>query len=380
MTRRIYLIDCPGIVPTSAHDSLTSTVLKGVVRVEALPTPSDHIPALMARVKPLYLSRTYDVPLPDPNDPTKGWSDEPEKFLDTLARMKGRLLKGGEPDVEGVAKILLSDWVRGRIPFFVAPPERPAELDEKEEKERKRKKAKGKQADAPRVPGVTQKLGGIIQKNTFVGEDVRPLEEEPEKEAGGDEWTGFGGDDDDGEDGASEVEGDEDKEGAEVEEGDEDINDDEVDLAWDDVFNEGGKSEKNIAQSSDKEDADSEPEDDDDVVAEVADGQDESDGDSGHARRKDSRMKTNKVRLHLSLSTFVKLTTYFHRKKPLISTRPQTLKTKTETGLNLPLQLVLQIHVGRKVETVTNDQSLEVISIFALDVVSLSLILFSSVV
>ena len=64
LTKRIYLIDCPGIVPTSARDSQTSTVLKGVVRVEALATPSEHIPALMERVKPIYLSRTYGVPLP----------------------------------------------------------------------------------------------------------------------------------------------------------------------------------------------------------------------------------------------------------------------------------------------------------------------------
>ena len=63
LTRRIYLIDCPGVVPTSARDSHTGTVLKGVVRVEALATPSEHIPALMARVKPVYLARTYGVPL-----------------------------------------------------------------------------------------------------------------------------------------------------------------------------------------------------------------------------------------------------------------------------------------------------------------------------
>ena len=31
LMRRIYLIDCPGIVPVSAHDSETGTVLKGVV-------------------------------------------------------------------------------------------------------------------------------------------------------------------------------------------------------------------------------------------------------------------------------------------------------------------------------------------------------------
>ena len=159
LTRKIYLIDCPGIVPTSArNDSHTATVLKGVVRVEALPTPSEHIPALMERMKPLYLSRTYGVPLPDEDDTTKGW--EPEEFLDKLARMKGRLLKGGEPDLEAVAKIILSDWVRGRIPFFVPPPERSAELNAKEEKERKR--AKGKEKERGKALGNemdTNKIG-----------------------------------------------------------------------------------------------------------------------------------------------------------------------------------------------------------------------------
>jgi nuclear GTP-binding protein len=120
LTKRIYLIDCPGIVPASAHDTQSAKVLKGVVRVEALSTPSEHIPALMERVKPVYLSRTYGVPLPDDDNPATSW--DPEDFLDKLARMKGRLLKQGEPDLDGVAKIVLSDWVRGRIPFFVPPP------------------------------------------------------------------------------------------------------------------------------------------------------------------------------------------------------------------------------------------------------------------
>jgi nuclear GTP-binding protein len=146
--------------------------------VEALPTPSEHIPALMDRVKPIYLSRTYDVPLPNKDDPTQNW--EPEVFLDKLARMKGRLLKHGEPDLDSVAKILLSDWVRGRIPFFVPPPERPAELNEAEEKLRK-KNAKGKgkasQGDAE-VLGVKQNLKSMMQKNKFLPEDVQKLDEE----------------------------------------------------------------------------------------------------------------------------------------------------------------------------------------------------------
>ncbi|KLO20124.1 NGP1NT-domain-containing protein [Schizopora paradoxa] len=269
LTRRIYLIDCPGIVPTSANDSLTSTVLKGVVRVEALPTPSDHIPTLMTRVKPLYLSRTYNVPLPDPDDPSKAW--EPETFLDKLARMKGRLLKGGEPDMEGVAKIVLSDWVRGRVPFFVPPPERSEELNEEEEL--KRRKLKGKEKEKQFVPSVTQKLKGIIQKNTFVGEDLRTLEEEESEELD-DEWTGFGdeGADDDEDDASSPQEG-------VAAERDEDGDGDEDGLKWDDVFNDSAK----MGQEADDLDDDERVEDEDD----------ESDS-SSKVPTKGPRMKTNK--------------------------------------------------------------------------------------
>ncbi|KAJ8502774.1 hypothetical protein ONZ45_g11442 [Pleurotus djamor] len=220
LTRRIYLIDCPGIVPTSAKDDDTSTVLKGVVRVEALPTPSEHIPALLKRVKPVYLSRTYGMDLPNKSDPSESW--DPEVFLDRLARMKGRLLKHGEPDVDSVAKIVLSDWVRGRIPFFVPPPERSAELNAAEAKEAKKKgvdvKGKGKANDAEQsAPSVKQNLGSIMQKNTFVPEDVQPLEEE------------FTADIDD-----DEVEGDdaaEDDSQSNDENGEE-----EEELSWNDVF------------------------------------------------------------------------------------------------------------------------------------------------
>lgn len=191
LTRRIYLIDCPGIVPTSAHDSHTSTVLKGVVRVEALSTPSDHIPTLMQRIKPVYLSRTYGVPLPNPEDPTKNW--DPETFLDKLARMKGRLLKLGEPDLEAVAKIMLSDWVRGRIPYFVPPPTRPEELNQVDAKKQKSK------TEATNVDGtaaeeqqknsepVKQNLKSIFQRNVFLPEDVQAIDasDEPNRETGG---------------------------------------------------------------------------------------------------------------------------------------------------------------------------------------------------
>lgn len=32
------------------------------------------------------------------------------------------MFQGGEPDLQTVGKMVLNDWQRGRIPFFVKPP------------------------------------------------------------------------------------------------------------------------------------------------------------------------------------------------------------------------------------------------------------------
>ncbi|WAQ87404.1 hypothetical protein PtA15_8A308 [Puccinia triticina] len=112
LMRRIYLIDCPGIVPPSAKDSEAAKVLKGVVRVEHLSCPADHIPPLLERIRPEYLIRTYGI---------QEWQDS-EDFLTQIARKSGKLLKGGEPDLRIVATCVLNDWIRGKIPYFVSPP------------------------------------------------------------------------------------------------------------------------------------------------------------------------------------------------------------------------------------------------------------------
>ncbi|XP_061530036.1 nucleolar GTP-binding protein 2 [Phycodurus eques] len=111
LMRRIFLIDCPGVVYPS-EDSETDIVLKGVVQVEKIKNPEEHIGAVLERAKPEYIQKTYRIP---------AWSSA-EDFLEKLAFRTGKLLKGGEPDLSTVSKMVLNDWQRGRIPFFVKPP------------------------------------------------------------------------------------------------------------------------------------------------------------------------------------------------------------------------------------------------------------------
>ncbi|KAL0341107.1 UNVERIFIED_CONTAM: Nuclear/nucleolar GTPase 2 [Sesamum radiatum] len=73
LTKRIFLIDCPGVVYQNG-DTETDIVLKGV---------------------------------------------------------------GGEPDLMTAAKVILHDWQRGKIPFFVPPPKQEADVNEPEEEKDK---------------------------------------------------------------------------------------------------------------------------------------------------------------------------------------------------------------------------------------------------
>ncbi|XP_020240648.1 nuclear/nucleolar GTPase 2 [Cajanus cajan] len=111
LTKRIFLIDCPGVVYQN-KDSETDVVLKGVVRVTNLKDAADHIGEVLKRVKKEHLERAYKI---------KEWDDEND-FLLQLCKSSGKLLKGGEPDLMTAAKMILHDWQRGKIPFFVPPP------------------------------------------------------------------------------------------------------------------------------------------------------------------------------------------------------------------------------------------------------------------
>ncbi|CCK69767.1 putative GTPase NOG2 KNAG_0D00150 [Huiozyma naganishii CBS 8797] len=114
LMKRIFLIDCPGIVPPSAKDTEEDILFRGVVRVEHVSHPEQYIASVLKRCQTKHLERTYEI---------SGWKDA-TGFIEMLARKQGRLLKGGEPDESGVSKQILNDFNRGKIPWFVVPPEK----------------------------------------------------------------------------------------------------------------------------------------------------------------------------------------------------------------------------------------------------------------
>jgi len=305
--KRIYLIDCPGVVPVSAKDSDTATVLKGVVRVENLYTPAEHIPELLERVRPEYMERTYGL-----EHREGGWHGEEGAtiMLSAIAKRSGKLLKGGEPDQEAAAKMVLNDWIRGKIPYFVAPPVKviegaeetvtPVEGETREVMEAQ-EKALGKILGEKRVKGVKQAVKGIITMPKFLGDDARreEIEEDDVKE-----------EEDEGMDEDSEDEDDEDMD--DVKEEDED-SDGSEELAWEDIFpGEAGpsmvakalKAATGVAVEVEGEDDDDLEEEDDDEEEEEDEEEETGAGNKRKAPassdteetpgKKDKRLTTNK--------------------------------------------------------------------------------------
>ncbi|KAI9143020.1 NUC091 domain-containing protein [Paraphysoderma sedebokerense] len=172
LMRRIYLIDCPGIVYPS-EDTEADIVLKGVVRVENLKNPEDYIPELVNRVKRVYLVKSYEV---------DGW-ETPLEFLEMVAKKSGKLLKGGEPDVGTVAKMVLNDWLRGRIPYFTPPPEFNSDESKSEQPN-----AEAATQDV-KTPSVTQIFSKIPVVANFLKEDLKRDDELPSEEVAVEEKT-----------------------------------------------------------------------------------------------------------------------------------------------------------------------------------------------
>ncbi|KAJ5225327.1 Nucleolar GTP-binding protein 2 [Penicillium chermesinum] len=150
LMKRIYLIDCPGVVPPNQNDTEEDILLRGV--------------------QPRHLERTYGIK--EPKDAVD--------LLSRLARKGGRLLKGGEPDLDGVAKMIINDFLRGKIPWYTPPP----------------KADQGDGAADEKIEGRDGRLGEMGRKRKL--DETEPAEEKASSDSqDDDEFEGFDEDDDD---------------------------------------------------------------------------------------------------------------------------------------------------------------------------------------
>jgi len=175
LTKKLYMIDCPGVVPPSSSDfsSDCAKVLKGVVRAEKVEAPSQYMDEVLSRVKRRYLLEKYKLP------PKTTWEDG-EDFLTVLGRKMGKLFKGAQVDIETTAKSVLYDWQRGRIPFFTPPPRDAAEEEATKKKQEASEglETEGKQATgSENESSSVQENGSSTSSTATAGEEKELVEQ-----------------------------------------------------------------------------------------------------------------------------------------------------------------------------------------------------------
>ncbi|KAG9294023.1 hypothetical protein G9A89_019361 [Geosiphon pyriformis] len=121
LDKNIKLLDSPGIVFSRGQwSNYAEILLRNCVKIELLDDPITPVELIVSRCKPEQLMNRYNIPMyRDTND-----------FLGLLARQRGKLRKGGIPDLQSAAKSVLQDWNSGKIPFYTTPPIKPKALDE----------------------------------------------------------------------------------------------------------------------------------------------------------------------------------------------------------------------------------------------------------
>eukprot|EP00915_Cephaloidophora_sp_WS-2016_P008718 GHVH01012169.1.p1 GENE.GHVH01012169.1~~GHVH01012169.1.p1 ORF type:complete len:524 (+),score=81.81 GHVH01012169.1:56-1627(+) len=116
LTDRVHLIDCPGVVPSDPNDEV-DLVLKGVIRAEKLEDPDCYIAPILQRIPADTLRKRYRLP-----KETTWIEDDAMDFLETLGLKLGKLKKGGDVDFNIVARHVIHDFQRGKLPYFIPPP------------------------------------------------------------------------------------------------------------------------------------------------------------------------------------------------------------------------------------------------------------------
>lgn len=102
-TRRIMLIDSPGVIPFRRNEE-TKLALIGSLNASKLKDPDLDAMALIEKLKGA-VEKHYGV--------EKG--DDSEETLEKIAVKKNKLLKGGKPDVLLAARLIIQDWQKGKI-------------------------------------------------------------------------------------------------------------------------------------------------------------------------------------------------------------------------------------------------------------------------
>jgi nuclear GTP-binding protein len=108
---KVKLLDCPGVIFANGDEK--TLVLKNIIKVGDIKDPVGPIEDILNRVNKSQLLIQYEIA--DFNTTVE--------FLTNVAFRRGKLGKGGIPDLESSARLVITDWNAGKIQYFTQPPD-----------------------------------------------------------------------------------------------------------------------------------------------------------------------------------------------------------------------------------------------------------------
>ena len=110
LDKKIKLLDCPGIVFDQSDAG--TLLLRNCLNTEMLNDPVPAVEVILSRCTYEQINALYQV---------KPFTDVVQ-FLVEFAQKRGKLSRGGLPDLKAAGRKILQDWNTGRIPFYTEPP------------------------------------------------------------------------------------------------------------------------------------------------------------------------------------------------------------------------------------------------------------------
>ncbi|VDO05405.1 unnamed protein product [Rodentolepis nana] len=116
---KFKIIDSPGVVLSKSIDQC-ELVLRNCTKPENIENPEPAVNSILSWCPKRQIMIRYAI------------SDyaSTTDFLCKLAQRMGKLRKGGIPDVKSAARVLLNDWISGKLAHYTLPPESSAPIAE----------------------------------------------------------------------------------------------------------------------------------------------------------------------------------------------------------------------------------------------------------
>ena len=99
VTNRIMLVDTPGVIPIDNTDPIRLALLASK-NPDQLKMPDLVAEEILAMVSNPILESIYGA-----------------TTLEEIAMKRGKLIKGGEPDINTISRVIILDWQKGKLPL-----------------------------------------------------------------------------------------------------------------------------------------------------------------------------------------------------------------------------------------------------------------------